>query len=213
MSKVLVIIPTYNERENIEKLCRKILTINQNYSILVIDDNSPDKTAQIVLNLKKQYPALFLLQRSKKLGLGSAYKEGFAWAQKYNFNQVVTMDGDFSHDPCFIPHLINLAQSNDLVIGSRYVRGGKIIGFNIWRRFLSKSANLFVRTIFRLKVSDATSGFRCYGEKLIQNLPWQKFQCENYAFWLKPSFMLKDWGQKLPNCPSPLLIGAGASVN
>lgn len=182
--KTLIIIPTYNEAENIELIIKAIFAQNiDNLDILIIDDNSPDKTAKIVKQLQKQYSNLYLSKRSGKLGLGSAYIHGFQKALKHKYNFVFEMDADFSHDPSDIIKLLNAAKKNNgLAIGSRRVKGGKIVGWNWWRHLSSFGANIISKFLLNIKTKDATAGFRCYTRQALQKIDFDKISGQAYSF-------------------------------
>ena len=189
----LIIIPTYNECENIEEIIESILQLDNQNDILVIDDNSPDGTSRIVTNLKKANPnKVFLIVRDKKSGLGSAYKEGFRWALKKKYNQIFQMDADFSHNPHEIKNFKELLISKnfDVVIGSRYLQGVSVINWPLSRIFLSYFANLYVRIITGLPVKDSTSGFVGYNYKALNSLNINNIKFNGYAFQIEMKFKL-----------------------
>lgn len=181
--KAAVVIPTYNERENIARLIDSIQKLALGLKIVVIDDNSPDGTGKIVDGLASQADGLDVIHRESRLGLGTAYLAGFEWAIAEGMDLILTMDADFSHDPKFIPLLIDKVQSDaDVVIGSRYVSGGKIRNWSFWRRFLSKGANLFACKILGLNSCDNTSGFRCYKRRVLKNILKNPPFSDGYSF-------------------------------
>jgi len=189
----LIIIPTYNECENIEEIIESILQLDNHNDILVIDDNSPDGTSRIVANIKKANPnKVFLIVRDKKSGLGSAYKEGFRWALKKKYNQIFQMDADFSHNPHEIKNFKELLISKnfDVVIGSRYLQGVSVINWPLSRIFLSYFANLYVRIITGLPVKDSTSGFVGYNYKALNSLNINNIKFNGYAFQIEMKFKL-----------------------
>ena len=189
----LIIIPTYNECENIEEIIESILQLDNQNDILVIDDNSPDGTSRIVANIKKANPnKVFLIVRDKKSGLGSAYKEGFRWALKKKYNQIFQMDADFSHNPHEIKNFKELLISKnfDVVIGSRYLQGVSVINWPLSRIFLSYFANLYVRIITGLPVKDSTSGFVGYNYKALNSLNINNIKFNGYAFQIEMKFKL-----------------------
>jgi Glycosyltransferases involved in cell wall biogenesis len=158
--RVLVIVPTYNEAENIAALIREVRSLDIDPEILIIDDNSPDGTANIVKTIMERDPKVHLIERSKKMGLGSAYITGFKWALDRKFDVVVEMDADFSHDPKDIKRLVENLENCDAVIGSRYVKGVSVVNWPISRLLLSYFANLYARVITGVKIMDLTSGFK-----------------------------------------------------
>lgn len=171
--KVLIIIPTYNEKENIKEIIEAVFQIDSHYHILVVDDDSPDKTATIVKKLQKKYPNLNLIEREFREGLGPAYISGFNFTLKnrpHNFDYIIQMDADFSHDPQMIPALIALSDDNHWVIASRYVSGGKIKGWDLKRLVLSWLGNTYTKVILGFQIKDWTSGFCCWPKKFWQKL-------------------------------------------
>ena len=193
----LIIIPTYNEAENIESVINKILSLQNNNYVLVVDDNSPDGTSTIVKNLKKNNAdKLFLITREKKDGLGSAYKVGFKWALEQDFSYIFEMDADLSHDPNEIENLKILLINNecDVAIGSRYLEGVSVVNWPLSRIFLSYFANIYVRLITCLPVKDSTSGFIGYSNKALSSLDINKIKFNGYAFQIEMKFKL--WKKK-----------------
>jgi dolichol-phosphate mannosyltransferase len=180
----LVIIPTYNEAENIKELIERIhRDVKTPVQILVIDDGSPDGTAKVATELAKNLKGISILERSGKMGLGSAYLAGFALAEETGFPFVITMDSDLSHDPIVINDMIAKSASNDLVIGSRYCPGGKIPNFELWRRWMSKGGNLLAKTLLGIKAMDCTSGYRCYRTSVFKTVdPAEHVQSRQYIF-------------------------------
>ena len=195
--KSLIIIPTYNEAENIKDVINKILSLQNNNFILVVDDNSPDGTSNIVENLKKDNTdKLFLITREKKDGLGSAYKVGFKWALEQDFSYIFEMDADLSHDPNEIENLKRLLVNNecDVAIGSRYLEGVSVVNWPLSRIFLSYFANIYVRLITCLPVKDSTSGFVGYSNTALSSLDINKIKFNGYAFQIEMKFKL--WKKK-----------------
>ena len=193
----LIIIPTYNEAENIKAVINKIFSLNDNNSILVVDDNSPDGTSNIVENLIEDNTGkLFLITREKKDGLGSAYKVGFKWALEQNFSYIFEMDADLSHDPNEIKNLKRFLINNecDVAIGSRYLEGVSVVNWPLSRIFLSYFANIYVRLITCLPVNDSTSGFVGYSNKALSSLDINKIKFNGYAFQIEMKFKL--WKKK-----------------
>ena len=180
--QIAVVIPTYNEKDNIHKLITDIFALQiPNLEILVIDDNSPDKTADIVEKLQNIFP-VHLIKRSSKLGLGSAYILGFQKVLSLGAEKIIQMDADFSHNPQDIPRLLQASQNFDMVIGSRKIAGGKIIGWNLTRKFMSAGAMIFSRIFLNLKVKDVTSGFRLFDKKVLEKIPLNHIKSNGYAF-------------------------------
>jgi len=180
MNEVLVIIPTYNEGENIVKIIESIFTIHQDINVLVVDDNSPDGTSKLVNGfIKKQQNKVFIISRLKKEGLGKAYKEGFNWALNHNYKYVFEMDADFSHDPEDLVRIYDNLEKYDVVIGSRYINGINVVNWPLSRIILSYSASLYSRIITGLPVKDATSGFVGYKSEVLKSIDVESaFQIE-----------------------------------
>lgn len=186
--KTLIIIPTYNEIDNIEKLLEQVLAKSETIEVLVIDDNSPDGTALRVKFMQSSEPRIHLLERPGKMGLGSAYVTGFKYALERDYDYIIEMDADFSHNPEDIPLLLNAAKKYDLVIGSRYCEGVNIIHWPIKRLLISYFASKYVRTITRMPVKDPTSGFKCFQRKVLENIDLDKILSDGYAFQIEMNF-------------------------
>lgn len=198
----MIVIPTYNELENISRIIPAILGINSNIKILVVDDNSPDGTGQYVDNISKNNPRVHILHRAGKLGLGSAYIEGFKYALKTDAELIFEMDADFSHEPERIPSLIQKAKECDLVIGSRYA-GGKIsvINWPLSRLILSYGANLYTRIVTGLTISDSTGGFKCFHRRVLEALDLDSIESDGYAFQIEVNFKVTKKGFKIGEVP------------
>ena len=193
INKSLIIIPTYNESENIELIINKIINVDNSNDILVVDDNSPDGTSTIVENLKDIHDKrVFLIKREKKSGLGSAYKAGFKWALDNNYSYIFEMDADMSHDPNEIKNFkVELIQNKfDVVVGSRYLDGVSVVNWPLSRIFLSYFANLYVRMITGMPIKDATSGFVGYNNKALGSLELEEIKFNGYAFQIEMKFKL-----------------------
>ena len=186
--KTLVISPTYNERKNIQRLVKQVLGPNPDYHLLVVDDNSPDKTAEKVKELQQLYPNLHLEERPGKAGLGTAYLFGFQWALDRHFEAIVQMDADLSHDPKDVPRLIAELEKHDLVIGSRYVDGVSVVNWPIRRLILSYSANLYSRIITGMPINDATGGFKAWRGSLLDTIRLEKVRSQGYSFQIEMNF-------------------------
>ena len=189
----LIIIPTYNESENIELIINKILLLNDFNDVLIVDDNSPDGTSEIVSNLKKQnIDRIFLIVRDKKKGLGSAYTNGFKWALDKNYSYIFEMDADLSHDPAEIIKLKELLIKNDtdVAIGSRYLNGVSVVNWPLSRIFLSYFANIYVKIITGMPIKDSTSGFIGYSREALSSLNINKIKFNGYAFQIEMKFKL-----------------------
>ncbi|HKG04971.1 MAG TPA: polyprenol monophosphomannose synthase [Pedobacter sp.] len=202
MSDSLVIIPTYNEKENIEKIIRKVFSLQHFFEILIIDDGSPDGTAEIVKKLQSEYPALHLEERTGKQGLGTAYIHGFKWALERKYVFIFEMDADFSHNP---DDLVKLRQTcvdgADLAIGSRYVRGVNVVNWPMSRVLMSYFASMYVRIITRINIQDATAGFKCYKRKVLEKIPMEKIRFVGYAFQIEMKFTAIKYGFKVVEVP------------
>lgn len=186
--KTLIIIPTYNEIDNIKKLLEQVLAKSETIEVLVIDDNSPDGTALRVKFMQSSEPRIHILERPGKMGLGSAYVTGFKYALERDYDYIIEMDADFSHNPEDIPLLLNAAKNYDLVIGSRYCEGVNIIHWPIKRLLISYFASKYVRTITRMPVKDPTSGFKCFQRKVLENIDLDKILSDGYAFQIEMNF-------------------------
>ncbi|MEM3127026.1 MAG: polyprenol monophosphomannose synthase [Candidatus Woesearchaeota archaeon] len=174
--KTLVMIPTYNEKENIVKLIKKILGLKINgLEILVVDDNSPDGTSHKVQKIRNKNKKVHLLLRTEDKGRGKAGREGFLWCIKHKADYIIEMDADFSHDPKYIPHLLAKLKECDMVLGSRFVKGGKQIKRPLRRCFITWAANLYIRLLFRLKVKDCNSGYRAFRRKVLESIDLPHF--------------------------------------
>lgn len=203
MSK-LIIIPTYNEKENIENIILKIFDLEESFNILIIDDGSPDGTAKIVKKLQKKYSkSLFLKERSGKLGLGTAYIHGFKWALENNYEYIFEMDADFSHDPKDLPRLYEACHKNngDLAIGSRYVKGVNIVNWPMSRLLMSFFASKYVKTITGMPIHDSTAGFKCYKRKVLEKINLDKIEFIGYAFQIEMKFKSWKYGFNIVEVP------------
>lgn len=203
MSDSLVIIPTYNEKENIEKIIRKVFSLPQPFHILVVDDGSPDGTAQIVKSLQQEYPkSLHIEERKGKLGLGTAYIHGFKWALNRTYEYIFEMDADFSHNPDDLINLLNACKKGgDMVIGSRYIKGVNVVNWPMNRVLMSYFASAYVRLITRIKIQDATAGFICYRRKVLETIPLDKVKFVGYAFQIEMKFTAIQYGFNVIEIP------------
>lgn len=191
MSNALVVIPTYNEIENMELLLREIISLQQGFDVLVVDDNSPDGTSDVVEKLIEEYPnTLFLLKRTSKLGLGTAYIAGFKWALERPYGFIFEMDADFSHNPKDLIRLYNTCkdQNFDMAIGSRYVTGVNVVNWPMNRVLLSWGASKYVRWITGMKIDDTTAGFICYKRSVLQAINLEAIKFVGYAFQIEMKF-------------------------
>ena len=202
--KRLVIIPTFNESENIGVLIRRIFSHISETSILIVDDGSPDGTAKVVKRLQKSYPKLFLEQREEKLGLGSAYRFGFKWGLERGFEELIEMDADMSHRVRDLAKMIERKELDSdigLVIGSRWIKGGSTINWPKRREFLSRAANLYVRFMLGMGVNDSTAGFRIYSANLLKKIPLNSIKSEGYSFQIEMTRATKAVGGKIVEVP------------
>lgn len=202
MSDSLVIIPTYNEKGNIERMVRKVFSLSKAFDLLIIDDGSPDGTADIVKSLQPEFPGLFLMQRSGKQGLGTAYIAGFKWALERKYEYIFEMDCDFSHNPDDLIRLYNCAVNGaDLAVGSRYVEGGGFVNWPKDRIFISKGASIYVNFVTRIGVQDSTAGFVCFRRKVLETIDLDKIRFVGYAFQIEMKFATRRLGFKIEEVP------------
>lgn len=189
--KALVIIPTYNEKENVSRIINAVLAENENFSVLIIDDNSPDGTADIVLEMKKSLgERLHILRRPGKLGLGTAYIEGFNWALINGYDYIFEMDADFSHDPDDLPRLLASCtdEGADVAIGSRYCKGVNVVNWPMKRVLMSWGASRYVRNILHIPVCDCTAGFVCYSRNVLETIDLNKIKMKGYGFQIEMKY-------------------------
>lgn len=204
MSSKIVLIPTYNEKENIENIIRTVLELEGDYHILIIDDGSPDGTADIVKRLMASFPhRLFMLERKGKQGLGTAYIAGFKWSLEHNYDYIFEMDADFSHNPVDLPRLYNACANEgaDVAIGSRYVSGVNVVNWPIGRVLMSYFASQYVRFITGLKIADTTAGFKCYRREVLETIELNKIRFKGYAFQIEMKFTAYKCGFNLKEVP------------
>jgi dolichol-phosphate mannosyltransferase len=199
--RILVIIPTYNERENIEKLIPAVLEQGGTIEVLVVDDNSPDGTAEIVKRMGALNGRVHLVERSGKLGLGSAYINGFRFALENGYDIVFEMDADFSHHPRYIRRFLKAAGKNDLVIGSRYVKGVNVINWPLTRLVLSTGASLYTRFITGMPVRDPTSGYKCMRRTVLERLDLDKIDSDGYSFQIEVNYKAWKLGLRIREIP------------
>lgn len=199
----IVIIPTYNERENIENIIRKVFSLDGGYDILIIDDGSPDGTAAIVKRLQQEFPErLHMIERPGKLGLGTAYITGFKWSIDKGYDYTFEMDADFSHNPEDLPRLYQACKDGaDLAIGSRYCDGISVINWPIGRIIMSYYASVYVRTILGMKVYDCTAGFKCYSNKVLKTIDLDKVEMKGYGFQIEMKYTTYKLGFKITEVP------------
>ncbi len=199
--KGLVIIPTYNEAENIAHVIERTNSTDKSIDILVIDDNSPDGTAEIVRNLKEKYKNIYLVVRKKKMGLGTAYIEGFKWAMKNSYAFVFEMDADLSHNPADIPRFLKELKKYDMVIGSRYIKGARIENWPVTRWFLSFIANLYARVVTGAGIKDMTSGYKCIKTEMLKKIPLDSIKVDGYGFQIEIDFRVWKKGGRIKEIP------------
>ena len=199
--KILVCIPTYNEIEGIDKIIPKVLSMFEGIEILIIDDNSPDKTAEKVEAMMASNSKIHLIKRPGKMGLGTAYVEGFKYAIKNNFELVFEMDADFSHDPEAIPSFLEAIKENDLIIGSRYSNGINVVYWPMRRLLLSYFANVYTKIITGLKIHDATGGYKCYRIDVLKSINLDKIKSNGYSFQIELTFKAWKKGFRLKEIP------------
>ncbi|MBQ2414158.1 MAG: polyprenol monophosphomannose synthase [Rikenellaceae bacterium] len=195
----LVLIPTYNERENVSAMIDKVFSLPVAFDILIIDDGSPDGTADIVRERQKDYPdRLHLLCRKGKLGLGTAYLAGFRWGLERDYDYIIEMDCDFSHNPDDLPRLIAAAEEGaDVVVGSRYVQGVNVVNWPMSRLLMSYCASIYVRTVTRMPVHDATAGFVCYSRRVLERIDLDKVEMKGYGFQIEMKYTSWKLGFKI----------------
>ena len=201
--KKIVIIPTYNENENIEAIIRKVFSLDGDFGILIVDDGSPDGTAAIVKNLQHEFgDRLNLIERNGKLGLGTAYLTGFEWCLNNGADYVFEMDADFSHNPDDLIRLYNTcANEADVVIGSRYITGMNVVDWPFKRLLMSYSASKYVRIVTRMKVKDSTAGFMCYSRKVLSAIKFNKIRMKGYGFQIEMKYTAYKLGFKIKEIP------------
>lgn len=204
MRDSIVIIPTYNERENIEKMVRKVFSLEKAFDLLIIDDGSPDGTAQIVKDLQKEFPErLFIEERTGKLGLGTAYIHGFNWCLERHYEFIFEMDCDFSHNPDDLEVLYNSAVNTpaDVVIGSRYIKGVNVVNWPMGRILMSYYASAYVRIVTGMPIRDTTAGFKCYRRKVLESIGINDIRFKGYAFQIEMKFRAYKKGFKVKEEP------------
>ena len=204
MEKKLVIIPTYNEIENITKIIRAVFALEGNFHVLVIDDGSPDGTAAAVKTLQQEFPErLFLIERSGKLGLGTAYVAGFRWALERDFDYIFEMDADFSHNPDDLPRLLDACRKDgaDMSVGSRYCDGINVVNWPMGRILMSYCASIYVRTVLGFKIYDSTAGFVCYSRKVLETIDLDAVRMKGYGFQIELKYTAHKLGFRIAEVP------------
>jgi len=202
MERVLVIVPTYNERDNLPEIVRAVHEHLAEADLLVVDDNSPDGTGQVADELAAKDPKIFVLHRAGKQGLGTAYVAGFKWALQRDYTFIFEMDADFSHDPKYLPLLLAKArQGADLVLGSRYVDGGGTVNWGPVRKFISRGGSFYARTILGIGVRDVTGGFKCFRRHLLEALDLDSVSAQGYGFQIEMTFRTIKQGFRVEEVP------------
>ena len=199
--KALIIIPTYNELESLPLLLKDIFIHASEMEVLVVDDNSPDGTGQLAQAMSEEDRRVHVMHRTGKLGLGTAYIAGFQYALAHDYDAAFEMDADFSHDPRYLPYFLEAVKDADLVIGSRYVPGGKTPNWSFVRRLISRSGNIFARVVLGIPIHDCTSGFRCYRRSVLQHLALDTVQSRGYAFQVELTHRTMNHGFKMTETP------------
>ena len=199
--KAIVVIPTYNERDNIEQLTHEVLSQGEQFEVLIVDDNSPDGTGAIADRMAGKQPRVHVLHRTGKLGLGSAYREGFRYALGKGADYIIEMDADFSHDPAMLPRFLEQMSRYDLVIGSRYLNGVSVVNWPLRRLMLSYFASMYTRTITGLRLSDCTSGFKCFCRQVLETIDLETITSDGYSFQIEMNFRCQEEGFRLGEIP------------
>lgn len=196
-----MVIPTYNERENIERLASEVLAQDSSIHILIVDDNSPDGTGELADKLAAASDRIHVLHRQGKLGLGSAYRDGFSFAMKLGADYIVEMDADFSHSPDILPRFFEKMTEYDLVIGSRYLNGVSVVNWPLRRLMLSYFASVYTRIITGLKISDCTSGFKCFSRKVLESIDMNNIRSDGYSFQIEMNYRCVENGFHIGEVP------------
>ena len=200
----LIISPTYNEKKNITSLIESVFSVNQDYHILIIDDNSPDGTANLVKEMQLKYKNLFLEERPGKAGLGTAYKYGFNWALNRDYDNIVQMDADLSHDPKEIIEMVRLLNNYDLVIGSRYIDGVSVVHWPIKRLLLSYGANVYARFVTGLPIKDSTGGYKAWKREVLNSIDINAVKSQGYSFQIEMNW--RAWQKKFSIIEHPIIF-------
>lgn len=203
MSTKLVIIPTYNEIENISRIINAVLALENRFDILVIDDGSPDGTAAAVKSIAADEPRVSIIERSGKLGLGTAYLAGFRWALEHRYDYIFEMDADFSHDPADLPRLLDACEKDgaDMSVGSRYSSGVSVVNWPIGRILISYFASVYVRTVLRFRIFDSTAGFVCYTRKILESFNFDDVRMKGYGFQIEMKYTAYKKGFRISEVP------------
>lgn len=196
-----IVIPTYNESDNIERLIDAILGLDESFHVLIVDDNSPDGTGEIVERVAALSPRVRVKHRSQKLGLGSAYREGFRTALANGADFIFEMDADFSHDPAMLPLFLEKMQDYDLVVGSRYLNGVSVVNWPLRRLMLSYGASVYTRLITGLKLADCTSGFKCFRRSVLESIDLESIRSDGYSFQIEMNYRVAEKGFRIGELP------------
>jgi len=200
-SKAIIVVPTYNEYENVERLVGEIHRFQPQVNILFVDDSSPDGTSDLIKKIQRENSNIYLLERQGKMGLGSAYIAGFKFALEKGFEYIFEMDADFSHDPKEIPNFLEAIELNDLVLGSRYIKGVNVVNWPLKRLLLSYFANMYTRIITGISVRDSTGGFKCFRRKVLEDIDFSNIKSNGYAFQIEINFKAWKKGFRLKEIP------------
>ena len=200
-SKAVVIVPTYNEIENVQRLTEAIFSYQPDIHVLFVDDNSPDGTAEKIKELQQKYPNVHLLEREKKQGLGKAYIAGFKVALDMGFEYIFEMDADFSHDPKEIPNFLNAIEESDLVLGSRYIKGVNVVNWPLRRLLLSYFANVYTRIITGIPIHDSTGGFKCFRREVLEAIDFDRIKSNGYGFQIELNYKVWKKGFRIKEIP------------
>jgi dolichol-phosphate mannosyltransferase len=201
MNPALVIIPTYNERDNLGPITTAVLAADPRVDILVVDDNSPDGTGQLADELAAKEPRIQVLHREKKEGLGRAYLAAFRWAIAKRYDFIIEMDADFSHDPKYLPGLIDAAKTADISVGSRYVEGGGTVNWGIGRQVMSRGGSVYARTVLGISLHDVTAGFKCFNRRVLETINLDEVQSSGYGFQIELSYRALKKGFTIKEIP------------
>lgn len=199
--KTLIIIPTYNELENIPSLLKEVFSNAPTTDVLIVDDNSPDGTGELAEKMRTEDPRIHVLHRSGKLGLGTAYIAGFKYAIAHGYDAAFEMDADFSHDPRYLPDFLAKIEQADLVIGSRYIKGGSTPNWSLSRRMISGGGNIFARAVLGMPVHDCTAGFRCYRRVVLESIDLDTVESQGYGFQVELAYRVYKRGFKIVETP------------
>lgn len=200
-SKAIIVVPTYNEYENVERLTGEIHRFQPQVNILFVDDSSPDGTSDLIKKIQRENSNIYLLERQGKMGLGSAYIAGFKFALEKGFEYIFEMDADFSHDPKEIPNFLEAIELNDLVLGSRYIKGVNVVNWPLKRLLLSYFANMYTRIITGISVRDSTGGFKCFRRQVLEDIDLNNIKSNGYAFQIEINFKAWKKGFRLKEIP------------